>query len=261
MLTVDLCLQGQYEKACYLLRFDDLCPTMDRNRWRRFLPILKRYGVRPILAIVPDNQDPELQKETSDPTFWAQMLEWQASGAAIGLHGYQHRCLARGRSLVNLHARSEFAGVPRERQRMWIQQGLSILRGQGLEPTVWVAPRHGFDRCTLETLLEEGINVVSDGFADGPRYRDGLTWIPQQVWAPVLRESGLWTVAYHSNTASDADVQKLEKFLEQFHRRFTCVQHVLVDWPVIEYRLSDRFLEERRLMRTKVSRLRQRLFA
>jgi hypothetical protein len=97
-------------KAHYLLRFDDLCPTMDRRRWLRFLPVLKRFRLHPILAIVPDNQDPELKRDTPDPTFWAQMREWQASGATIALHGYQHLCLARGRSLVNLHSQSEFAG-------------------------------------------------------------------------------------------------------------------------------------------------------
>jgi predicted deacetylase len=223
--------------------------------------MLKRFQIRPILAIVPDNQDPELKKDAPDPTFWAQMQEWQASGATIALHGYQHLCLARGRSLVNLHSQSEFAGVPFEYQRKWIRLGLSILRGQGLQPTVWVAPRHGFDPSTLDVLRDEGIRVVSDGFAKGPYRRSGMIWIPQQLWAPVIEKAGLWTIAYHSNNASDEDVDRLESFLERFHLNFTSVERVISRWPIAEYGLRHCLHQEHSLLRMRLSKLRMRLLA
>ena len=47
--------------AQYLIRFDDLCPTMLSDRWERFLSIVARYGVQPILGVIPDNQDPALR--------------------------------------------------------------------------------------------------------------------------------------------------------------------------------------------------------
>jgi len=217
--------------------------------------------LHPILAIVPDNQDPELKRDTPDPTFWAQMREWQASGATIALHGYQHLCLARGRSLVNLHSQSEFAGVSFEYQRQWIRGGLSILRDRGLQPTVWVAPRHGFDLSTLDVLQDEGLRVVSDGFAKSPYQRCGMIWIPQQLWTPVIEEAGLWTIAYHSNTASDGDVDRLEGFLEQFHLNFTSVEQVISHWPIAEYGLQHCLRQEHSLLRKRLSKLRRRLFA
>jgi predicted deacetylase len=259
-MTEDFNPRSRPSKASYLLRFDDLCPTMDRNRWRRFKPLLKQYGLRPILAIVPDNQDPELEKEAPDPAFWDQMLEWQASGATIALHGYQHLCHAHGRSLVNLHHDSEFAGVPQQKQREWIQSGLSILRGHGLEPTTWVAPRHGFDQSTLAVLREVGINLVSDGLADGPRRRDGLLWIPQQLWAPRCRKAGLWTIAYHPNTTSNADVEKLEIFLAKFHDSFTSVQQVVADTRIMAYRLRDHLRQELATKNMKFSKACRKLF-
>ena len=74
----------------------------------------------------------------------------------------------------------------RELQQEWI--GAAVWRccvRRGCIPRVWVAPRHGMDLTTLDVLREEGIAVVSDGFAKGPYREHGLTWIPQQLWAPV----------------------------------------------------------------------------
>ncbi len=46
--------------AQYLLRFDDLCPTMAASRWAPFERLIGEFGIQPILAVVPENQDPEL---------------------------------------------------------------------------------------------------------------------------------------------------------------------------------------------------------
>ena len=69
--------------AQYLLRFDDLCPTASHNRLQRLLKLIKEYGIRPILALVPDNQDPDLQLSPPDPEFWDRMCELEAGGATI----------------------------------------------------------------------------------------------------------------------------------------------------------------------------------
>jgi hypothetical protein len=244
--------------ARYLLRFDDLCPTMDGDRWRRFVPLLRRFGIRPILAVVPDNQDPELRICPPDTEFWAEMREWQAAGAAIGLHGYQHVCAAEGQGLVPLHDWTEFAGVPKERQREWIRAGLGILAGQGLTAQVWVAPRHGLDWATVEALREEGIGVVSDGFARGPFRERGVTWIPQQLWGPVEKTDGLWTICLHANSATDEAVRELEGFLERFAGQFTCVERALQEWAIRERSVGDRLFQARMLMRIRLKRLRRR---
>ncbi len=45
-------------KARYLIRFDDICPTMNWTIWEQVEQVLRTYHVQPILAVVPDNQDP-----------------------------------------------------------------------------------------------------------------------------------------------------------------------------------------------------------
>ena len=216
--------------AQYLLRFDDLCPAIGRERWERFPPLLAEFGICPILAAIPENCDPEMAVGAVDAGFWPRMRELQASGATIGLHGYRHLCASRGRSLVPLHRWTEFAGVDEEKQRRWIRAGLEILRARGLNPSIWVAPRHGFDRATLRVLREEGISLLSDGFALRPFLRNGMTWIPQQLWAPESKPHGLWTICLHANTAPDSEVERLREFLSGHASQFTTVERVLAEF-------------------------------
>ncbi len=243
----------------YLLRCDDLCPTMSAERWRRLQALIEAFRIQPILAVVPDNRDHELQLEPPNPEFWARMRAMKVAGAAIALHGYQHLCAGAGRSLVPLSRRSEFAGVPEETQREWIREGLRILRGHGLNPRLWVAPRHGFDRATLAALRAEGIGVLSDGFARVPFTRGGLTWIPQQLWAPVEKTNGLWTICVHANTARDADLEDLRAFLSRHSAQFTSVDRVLEEFPPARLSLAESVCAQLALWRVQASGVRKRL--
>lgn len=235
--------------AQYLLRFDDLCPKMDRNNWRRFLPLFEEYGLQPILAVIPENRDPGLEHSAPDPDFWNQMRDLQAAGATIGLHGYRHLCANPGRSLLPLQTMSEFAGVPELTQTEWIHSGLTILRRLGLMPRIFVAPRHGFDRNTLRAVYESGITLLSDGFARVPFVRYGLTWIPQQLWRPVGKAEGLWTICLHSNTASDDLLEELREFLREHASQFTSVDRALKELSPSGLTLYERLYETSALLR------------
>jgi predicted deacetylase len=211
----------------YLVRLDDFCPTMLEDRRERFLSILARQGVSPILAVVPDNQDPDLIRQSPDPQFWDRMRSLQAAGATIAMHGYRHICESRGASILGLHQETEFAGVDPSLQQQWLRSGLAILRRQGLQPSLFVAPRHGFDRNTLRALAAEGLNVLSDGFARRPFIQHEILWIPQQLWEPVRKKTGLWTICIHTNTASADLEEKLGKFLAENASHLTRFDQVI----------------------------------
>src|SRR5579863_10035621 len=98
--------------AQYLLRVDDLCPTVHADRWHALEVLIEEFEIKPILGIVPDNRDPELCQSAPNPEFWPQMRALESAGASIGLHGFRHLCASRGCSLVPIHRISEFAGVP-----------------------------------------------------------------------------------------------------------------------------------------------------
>ena len=216
--------------AQYLLRFDDLCPTIPRECWERFRKLTERFGVHPILAIVPDNRDPELASGPADPAFWDAMRALEAAGACVAVHGHQHLCQSKGKSLLGLHTETEFAGVDFATQRQWIQAGFRILRDQNLHPRLWIAPRHGFDLNTLQALRDTGVEYISDGFARIPHRRHGITWIPQQLWSPVLKQRGLWTICIHPHTASSSDAARLEQFLELHADAFTSFDRAVKEY-------------------------------
>lgn len=237
--------------ATYLLRFDDICPTMSKERFDAFMVLAERHGIRPILAVVPDNLDPELKIDDPDPGFWTRMGDLEAAGATIALHGYRHACNSIGRSLLRLHPGSEFAGVPEQTQRKWIHEGLAILRTNGLSPRLFVAPRHGFDSATLRALRHEALAFLSDGFASRPFTRDGVLWIPQQLWEPVQKSRGLWTICLHTNTAEPALLEKLDIFLSEHADRFTSFDQLISEEQPTELRWNERLLEALALQRVR----------
>jgi len=245
--------------AQYLLRCDDLCPTMSAERWRRIESLIEEFQLQPILAVIPDNRDPELEPSPPDSNFFERMRMLEAAGAIIGLHGYRHLCESGGRSLIGFARTSEFAGVPAQTQRMWIHEGLRILRGHGLNPKIWVAPRHGFDRNTLDTLCTEGITLLSDGFARVPFRRGGLTWIPQQLWGPAEKPNGLWTICLHPNTVSDAEIAALRAFLTAHSDQFTSVYRVLFRRQPTTLTLAESIYADAALRRLKISRAARRI--
>jgi predicted deacetylase len=246
--------------AQYLLRFDDLCPTVCRERWGACRALIEEFELRPVLAIVPDNHDPDLERSAPDASFWEQMRAMEKAGATVALHGYRHLCASRGRSLVPLHRETEFAGVNMQTQHEWIRAGLRILRDHGLDPKMWIAPRHGFDAYTLRALRMEGIKMLSDGFARAPFRRQGLIWIPQQLWAPAHKKAGLWTVCVHPNTAGNEQITELRCFLRSHDARFTSVDRVLEELQPRELAASEQAVAAWRLLRMRLSRFRKNVY-
>lgn len=194
----------------YLVRLDDACPTMKAAAWDQYEETLDRLGIRPLVAVIPDNQDPALHYDPVETGFWDRVRRWQDKGWWIGLHGQRHLLepIRAGRPLVPLHPMSEFVGRPLELQRAQIRDGWERLRSEGILPRVWIAPAHTFDTNTLEALsLETSIRVVSDGLSRYPFVDRGFFWIPQQLWRFVPRRSGIWTICQHPSSLTEAQLK------------------------------------------------------
>ncbi|MBI3132369.1 MAG: DUF2334 domain-containing protein [Acidobacteria bacterium] len=198
----------------YLLRIDDVCPTMDWQIWDPIEAILVETGVKPILAVVPDNRDPKLMVGPAATDFWDRVRGWQARGWAIGLHGFQHTYVTQDAGLLNLNPQSEFAGLPYEVQLEKIRSGLEIFAREGVRANAWVAPSHSFDVNTLRALREVGLTIICDGFAFHP-FRDamGMTWVPQQFALPRSMPFGTWTFCHHPDLTPEERVELREDLL------------------------------------------------
>lgn len=246
--------------ARYLLRLDDLCPTMERSQWERVKALVTEYRISPILAVVPGNKDSNLALAAHDPAFWAEMRALEEAGATIALHGYQHLCMSEGPALLQLKERSEFAGVDEGRQLQWIREGIRILQTHGLDPKIWVAPNHGFDRGTLRALRASGISVVSDGLTRFPFKRDGVLWIPQQLWRPIEKQSGIWTICIHCNTVRLSEIDELAQFFRRHIAQLTSVESVIREFGTRELGWVEALYARCAFWRLRLSRVRRRLW-
>ena len=194
--------------ARYLIRLDDACDAMDRHKWDLLERVLDQHGVKPIVAVVPDNQDTELMYAARDPNFWERVRSWAGKGWTVAMHGYTHIMHPTNSNLlVPYYNRSEFAGLCLEEQATKIRSAWRLFMEQGITPEVWVAPAHSFDVVTLKAIrAETSIRVVSDGIAWNAYYEHGFHWIPQQLWRFAERRWGLWTVCLHPNQMTEESI-------------------------------------------------------
>lgn len=229
--------------ACvhYLVRFDDLCPTMNWEVWEAIEEILMQARLNPILAVVPDNRDPALEADEANPAFWERVRCWQQRGWTIGMHGYQHRYVSSSPGVLGLNARSEFAGLSEAIQMAKLTTAQEIFSREGVRADLWVAPAHSFDATTIRLLRGLDIGTISDGFALRP-YRDlEMTWIPQQLWRFRALPAGVWTVCLHHNRWRKRDLELFRQGVERFQNRCTSVSDLLKE-PVPSRRFSDKAL-------------------
>lgn len=226
----------------YLVRFDDICPTMDWTIWGRVEPLLDAHGIRPILAVVPDNQDPGLVAGPPRADFWDQVRAWQAKGWFIALHGHQHRYVTHDAGLVGINAFSEFAGLPYDEQRRKLAAALQVFQAHAVRVDGWVAPAHSFDATTVRALLESGIGVISDGFFRRPVRHLGATWIPQQLWRFRPMPAGVWTVCLHHNGMDERALEALQRNLVHYAPAITSASAVLREFAPAEAGPLDRAL-------------------
>ena len=190
-------------------------------KWDRMETLLDRYGVKPLVGIIPDCKDPDMDCYAEDVEFWTKHVSaWRAKGWQFALHGYNHVFKTNCAGINPVNSRSEFAGVPLEEQKRMIADGISVLRSHGINPKVFFAPAHTFDKNTIKALLEESdIRIISDTPANKPYTKYGITFIPQQSGRVRKLPFNTVTFCYHPNTMSDSAFAQLEYFLQQ--NRFT----------------------------------------
>jgi predicted deacetylase len=225
--------------AKYLIRFDDICPTMDWAIWNDLETVLIENDIKPIIAVIPDNKDKSFFLSEPASDFWKRVKKWQDNGWTIGLHGYQHQYVTQDRGLLCLKRQSEFAGIDEETQYHKLQSGLNIFKENNITPEIWVAPSNSFDLQTIKALKRLGLNLISDGFSFRPfRYQD-MVWIPHQVWRFRPFPFGLWTVCYHHNTWKPGDLEQLIKDIKKYRHQIISLQEVLNNSEIKERNYGD----------------------
>lgn len=235
----------------YILRLDDACERSRVENWVRMEQLLAHYNVHPLVAVIPECADPDFLSYEIDYNFWDRVGNWIEHGWSIAMHGYTHEHPQQDGGISPVNKRSEFAGVPLEKQREMIANGVAIMRGKGIDPQVFVAPLHTFDLNTIEALkLESNIRIISDTIATKPYQRYGMTFVPQQSGSVRAIPFPVVTFCYHPNIMHDDDFSHLENFLKKNHHKFIPfpLQQATRRRTLFEKILSDLYLVRRRLL-------------
>lgn len=211
----------------FILRLDDACETMDRQKWKKMEKMLDKYNIQPLVGVVPHNEDENLIIDDVDCKFWDKVSNWKQKNWEIALHGYNHVYISENPGINPIHRRSEFAGVSYKIQTEKIKQGYQMLLENGIQPRIFIAPSHTFDITTLEILKKEtDINIISDTVANDLYYKDKIFFIPQQTGRVRNLPFKLVTFCYHPNTMTDSDFIILERFLQKHKNKFICIKNL-----------------------------------
>ena len=246
--------------ASYLVRFDDVCSTMDWESWDRVEKILVSEGISPILAVVPDNRDDNLVFGQENEHFWSKVRDWQKMGWSIAVHGYQHLYQTNDPGLVGLNKYSEFSDLSYEQQSKKLQKALSIFESYDIKPNLWIAPAHSFDKVTVRVLSDLGIEVISDGFFKGPVKYMNMIWIPQQLWNFHDFRSGIWTVCYHVNGMKKEELDRICSDLNQYKESIVSLDYVLKNTSINAVTIFDHVFSNVWVRLIKLKRILSRLY-
>ena len=199
------------------IRMDDITPDMDWGKFSRFKDLLDAHRITPLIGVVPKNKDEKLSLNPAREDFWDYIRQLRDRGWTIAMHGYKHRYTTREPGLFPIGGKSEFAGLPFERQDEMIRKGKRIMRMNGIETDIFMAPSHSFDKNTLSALKKNGFNRITDGFGIEPFRMNDFVFYPIAVKrSDSLSDTrdGIVTFVYHANTMEDKDFDKLKDLLE-----------------------------------------------
>lgn len=225
----------------YIIRLDDACPNMNKEKWDRMEQLLDKYNIKPIVGIIPDSKDEEFSYDTI-PDFWENYaLQWQEKGWIIALHGLYHKYYL----LKNV--RTEYCGKEYQEQKDMLEKGYNILLDKGIKPTCFFAPNHTFDENTVKVCRDLGyFDFISDGIAFYPYREQGMMFLPNCFDTPhKISNDGIFTFVYHPNKMDDKQFKYLENFILNHKHNFDIgIEQILEKYKNRRKSIRDIILEK-----------------
>lgn len=202
----------------YIVRLDDACPTMHHENWHRMECLLDKYGVKPIVGVIPENHDPEFSWP-NDVNFWQRVRNWQKKGWIIAQHGLYHVYQAEKPECVyfqrshSIH--TEWAGRSLAEQIAMMQKGRNILLEHNVNPVCFFAPAHTFDTATVKACKRTDESwFISDGYALHAYKKADMIFLPSICDGPFLMKlPGVYTFVTHPSKMDESAFERWEKFL------------------------------------------------
>lgn len=204
------------------IRLDDITADMDWEKFYKMKTILDTYQIKPLIGVVPFNQDPNLKRQEKIKDFGEFLRKCKQEGYSIALHGYQHVYVNKKGGIFPLNDLSEYAGISLEKQKSMIEEGKHRLEDWGVGTDIFMAPAHSFDKNTIKALKECGFVSITDGFGKKPYIRNGLTFFPISMKRTdcISEKEGYTTLVLHTNTMDETEFESCEKMIREHRECF-----------------------------------------
>ena len=223
------------------IRMDDITPDMDWAKFLKFKELCDLYQVKPLIGVVPKNEDKGLKKGKPRADFWEYIRALQKEGWTVAQHGYTHVYATTNPGLFPLNRLSEFAGVEYSDQYEAIRLGQNILREHGIETDIFMPPAHSFDKYTLKAMENLCYRRVTDGFGKYPYIRNNVVFYPiaHSRKSALKSRNGYTTFVVHSNTMNEADFKRYKHIFRKYRNRLISYSELLEVEPYFRGTLGN----------------------
>ena len=212
-----------------LIRMDDITENMNWKHMDKCELLFDKFNLRPLLGVIPENQDPELLKYPKNSNFWKRVESWKKKGWEISMHGYSHlyERQTNKKDIFNYGGRSEFFGLSYENQLYKIKSGLEKFSEKNISIRSFFAPNHTYDSNTLKALDKSGIRIVIDGYGLFPYSKFNLFFIPQLFYKEIILPFGIQSTQIHLNYWDDDYYKKFNDFIEKNFKKIIDLNYIL----------------------------------
>ena len=212
-----------------LIRLDDVSENMNWNLMDKCELLFDKFKIKPLLGVIPNNQDPDLLKYPKNKNFWQRVKDWQKKGWEITMHGYSHLYTHQSdkRDIFNYGGDSEFYGLEYNKQYKKINDGIMVFKKHNIYIRSFFAPNHIYDQNTLKALSQNNIKIVIDGYGLFPFYKNGIFFIPQLFYKEIFLPFGIQSTQIHLNFWQEREYQKFKSLIERKHNLITDMNHIL----------------------------------
>ena len=191
--------------------------------------LFNRYSIKPLLGVIPNNQDKELLKHQRENKFWDKVRNWQNNGWEISMHGYTHiyDSKTNKKDYFNYGGDSEFFGHSYDEQVKRLESGLKKFEKESVKIRSFFAPNHTYDENTFLALKKVGIKKIIDGYGLFPYLEKEINFMPQLFYENVLLPFGLQSTQIHLNYWNEKDFLVFEKFIEKNFKKIKTYDQML----------------------------------
>lgn len=200
-----------------LIRIDDIAENMNWQMFDKIESLFDKHHIKPVLGVIPNNEDKELLNYPKRMDFWLKVKNWQKKGWEIAMHGYNHLydSQTNKKDYFGHGGKSEFYGVTLENQTKKIKNGLKKFAEKEISIRVFFAPNHTYDKNTFIALKNSGIYEVIDGYGIMPYVEDKINFVPQLFYKLYTLPFGIQSTQLHLNYWSQNDFVNFENFINK----------------------------------------------